>query len=113
MMSDISFNGLGSFALFFVVSVFLGICIVLLVLRQYLLFSGSDRRKVRFNSLMIEALLFPFIASLLGLTALLVANYELKKLFDNYLSIAIVAFAILAGTIWLIRGIQKLQKQFS
>ncbi len=113
MMSDISFSGLGSFALFLTVCIFLGLCIVLFLVRQYVLFSGSDRRKVRFNSLVIEALLFPFIASVLGLTALLLAKQETKQLFDDYLSIAIISFAILAGTIWLFWGIRKLQKQFS
>ncbi len=113
MMSDITFSGLGSFALFLTVCIFLGLCIVLFLVRQYLLFSGSDRRKVRFNSLVIEALLFPFIASVLGLTALLLAKQETKQLFDDYLSIAIISFAILAGTIWLFWGIRKLQKQFS
>lgn len=112
-MSDISFSGLGSFVLFLFTFIFLGLVILVLLVRQYVLYAGSQPKSVRMNNLLIKATLCPFIAAIVGMIALQIFNDpSTQVLFDRYLSFLILGTGLITGLIWLIAGFQQLNKQF-
>lgn len=113
-MSDIGFYGLASFTIFLFICILTGLFLIILTIRQYLLFNGAQPKTVRENGVVIGAFLFPFVASVIGLTALtLFDDMESKKLFDQYIALTIAGIGFLAGIIWLIIGLKRIKKQFS
>lgn len=112
-MSDISFSGLGSFVLFLFTCILFGLIIVVLLIRQFLLYQGSTPRSVRANTLLIKASLCPFVASIGGLMALeIFRDPPTQRQFDQYLSFMIIGVGLLVAMIWLIAGLQQLNRQF-
>ncbi len=113
-MSDISFNGLGSFALFLFSCFLFAFVIVLLLIRQLFLYKKAHPLAVRSNSVFILATLFPFFSSLIGLIIIQCINDpEINWLMDSYLSICMLGVALIIAIIWVIIGLKTLRKDFS
>ncbi len=113
-MSDISFNGLGSFALFLFSCFLFAFCIVLLLIRQLLLYKKAHPHTVRCNSVFIIATLFPFFSSLIGLIIIQCINDPgINWLMDSYLSICMLGVSLVIAIIWVIMGLKALRKDFS
>lgn len=113
-MSDISFNGLGAFALFLFTCFLFAFVIVLLLMRQLFLYKKAHPYTVRSNSLLIVAGLFPFFSSLIGLIIIQFINDPgINWLMDNYLAIGMIVFSLLIAIIWVIMGLKALRKNFS
>lgn len=113
-MSDISFNGLGAFALFLFTCFLFAFLIVLLLIRQLFLYKNGHPLTVRSNSLFIVAGLFPLFSSLIGIMIIQFINDpEINWLMDNYLAIGMIGASLLVAIIWVIIGLKALRNDFS
>ncbi|MEY3678218.1 MAG: hypothetical protein RI924_359 [Bacteroidota bacterium] len=113
-MSDISFNGLGAFALFLFTAVLFAFILVFLLVRQLILYKNSDPFTVRCNSIFVLAGLFPFGAAIAGLIIIQVINdIYINRLMDQYLAIALLCGSFLLAIIWVLISLKRLRKDFT
>ena len=113
-MSDVAFNGLGSFVLFLFYTILFGLVLLLFIIRQVILNSGTEPKAKKMNLVFIKSATIPFFMGISGLIALQILDVPAyQKMFDDFLAFVLVGLGLFIGITWLIIQLRTLSEKTS